>query len=75
MQLKNDTFEELAVAYGRLRKHAKLSESRGHTFSTLAFGVIFLLENIINGEWFFARKIDPNISGKLIETLSQKYEI
>ena len=32
-------------------------------------------ENIINGEWFFARKIDPNISGKLIETLSQKYEI
>ncbi|EGT43925.1 hypothetical protein CAEBREN_02904 [Caenorhabditis brenneri] len=39
LQLKNDTFEELAVAYGRLRKHAKLSESRGHTFSTLAFGI------------------------------------
>uniref|UniRef100_A0A1I7U7L4 Uncharacterized protein n=1 Tax=Caenorhabditis tropicalis TaxID=1561998 RepID=A0A1I7U7L4_9PELO len=39
LQLKNDTFEELAVAYGRLRKHIKLSDSRGHTFSTLAFGI------------------------------------
>ncbi|PIC15229.1 hypothetical protein B9Z55_022285 [Caenorhabditis nigoni] len=39
MLLKNETFEELAVAYGRLRKHIKLSDSRGHTFSTLAFGI------------------------------------
>ncbi|CCD69436.1 Peptidase_M13 domain-containing protein [Caenorhabditis elegans] len=39
LNLKNDTFEELAVAYGRLRKHIKLSDSRGHTFSTLAFGI------------------------------------
>ncbi|CAI2355590.1 unnamed protein product [Caenorhabditis sp. 36 PRJEB53466] len=39
MGLKNETFEELAVAYGRLRKHIKLSDSRGHTFSTIAFGI------------------------------------
>uniref|UniRef100_A0A8R1E2F3 Uncharacterized protein n=1 Tax=Caenorhabditis japonica TaxID=281687 RepID=A0A8R1E2F3_CAEJA len=38
-QIKNETFEELAVAYGRLRKHIKLSDSRGHTFSTMAFGI------------------------------------
>ncbi|CAB3399546.1 unnamed protein product [Caenorhabditis bovis] len=39
LRLKNDTFDELAVAYGRLRKHIKLSASRGHTFNTLAIGV------------------------------------
>ena len=32
-------------------------------------------ENIINGEFFFVRKIDLDISGKLIDTISEKYAI
>ncbi|CAI5456760.1 unnamed protein product [Caenorhabditis angaria] len=39
LSINMETFDELTVMYGRLRKHSKMSESRGHTFSTMAIGV------------------------------------